>query len=266
MKLSLILGLTVAALTLPLMGQEAEADAGATSQLVSEFTLSCNSLERVVLPALLSVRDEASAEAAAAQLENAAPHIRRLAHVLVDDLSVEEQRVLLPMLAPRMQQLLSQLDSCCSLSAELLCQKPAALGSERLAHALTTLLDSLMGVPAGTTTPQDVPLALAEADAQIAAASALLASLERLQNSDDVARELPTIHEQFGELRSLHRALSDNQRWSKVQLFIIMQRTRERGTPVFADLGKCTAMLMNLTPPCYGSAELEALLTALLQK
>ncbi len=254
--------LSLATLCLPLAAQE---PAPATPS-VEVLTESFNCPERVVLPALLAARDEASAETAAAQLEQAVPHIRRLAHILMDDLSVEEQKAILPMLAPRMQQLLSQLDSCCSMSAELLSQKPAALGSARLAAALADLLDSLMGEPCGTTRAEDIPLALAEADAQIAAASALLASLERLQDADAVERELPSIRCQLEELRALHRELGDTQRWSKTQLFLIMQRTRDRGTAVFADLGKCTALLMGLTPPCHGSAELEALLTELLQK
>ncbi len=268
-KLSLIVLVSFASLTLPLMGQPAPAPAPATTltpPLVAELTASLDSLEREVLPALRSARDEASADTAAAQLEEAAPHIRLLAHILVNDLSVEEQKVVLPMLAPRLKQLLSQLDSCCSLSAELLSLKPSALGSARLARALTGLLDCLMGAPDGTTTPEDVPLALAEADAQIAAAGALLASLERLQDRNAVERELPTIRRQLEELRSLQLALSDNQRWSKTQLFLIMQRTRVRGAAVFSDLGKCTARLMGLTPPCYGSAELEALLTGLIRQ
>ncbi len=260
-----------AALTLPLPGQEAgdaaaaEATAAA-APLASELAACFESLGREVLPALRSARDEASADDAAGQLEQAMPHIRLLAHILGDELSTEEQKIVLPMLAPRMHQLLGQLDSCCSLSAELLSLKPAALGSERLAAALTHMLDGLMGAPSGTTTPADIPLALAEADAQIAAASALLASLERLQSRDAVERELPTIREQLGELRSLQRALSDTQRWSKAQLFIIMQRTRARGAAVFTDLGKCTARLFDLTPPCYGSEELGALLTTLYQQ
>ncbi len=247
------------------MGQDA-APTIPPAPLASEVHESLNSLERTVLPALLSARDEESAAAAAEQLEKAAPHIRQLSHILVDDLSLDEQKVVLPMLAPRMQQLLSQLDSCCSLSAVLLSQKPVALGSERLARALTAMLDNFMGDPAGTTSADDIPLALAEADAQIAAASALLASLERLQDRDAVERELPTIRQQLEELRSLQHALSDSQRWSKTQLFLIMQRTRARGAAPIADLGKCTALLMGLTPPCYGSAELEALLTELLHK
>ncbi len=251
------------------MAQQADAPAPAVdsaSALADELTVCFDCLERSVLPALRSVRDEASAEVAAAQLEQSAPHIRRLTHILMDDLSVEEQKVVLPMLAPRMQQLLSQLDNCCSISAELLTLKPAALGSERLALALTGMLDSLMGAPTGTTTKEDVPLALAEADAQLAAASALLASLERLQDRDAVERELPTIRKQLEELRSLQGGLSDSQRWSKAQLFLIMQRTRARGAGVISDLGKCTARLMGLTPPCYGSAELETLLTELLRQ
>ncbi len=263
--LSLLCATTL--LPLPLVAQQDSiAPPAADNQYVSDLTESFNCLERSVIPALLSVRDEASADTAAAQLENAPRHIRRIAHVLVDDLSLEEQKIVLPMLAPRMQQLLAQLDSCCSRSADLLSHKPAALGSERLAHALTKLLDSLMGVPEGTTTPEDIPLALAEADAQVAAAGALLSSLERLQDKDSVDRELPTIRTQLDDLRALQRALSDTQRWSKVQLFLIMQRTRERGSAVFADLGKCTALLMGQTPPCYGSAELEMLLTELLGK
>ncbi len=234
--------------------------------LASELEESLTSLERVVLPALRSARDEASADTAADELEQAAPHIQLLSHILVDDLSLEEQKVVLPMLAPRMQQLLGQLDSCCSLSAELLSLKPAALGSARFAQALTGLLDLLMGSTAGTTRAEDVPLALAEADAQIAAANALLASLERLQSPDAVERELPSIREQLGKLRSLQQALGNAQRWSKTQLFLIMQRTRARGTVVFSDLGKCTARLMGLTPPCYGSAELETLLAELLNQ
>ncbi len=264
-----LLTLAAASLALPLQGQQ-ESAPKTQAALESELTESLNSLERTVLPALRSARDEASAEAATLLLEQAMPHIHQLAHILVDDLSAEEQKVVLPMLAPRMKQLLGQLDSCCSLSAELLSYKPAALGSERFAHALTNMLDSFMGVSpeatTGRTAPEDIPLALAEADAQIAAASSLLASLERLQDKDAVERELPTIREQLDELRSLQHALSNTQRWSKTQLFIIMQRTRARGAAVFTDLGKCTARLMGLTPPCYGSSELEALLTELLQQ
>ncbi len=258
-------------LVLPLAAQQPEAVAPTqTEPIVSELEESLSSLERVVLPALRSARDEATADAAALQLTQATPQLHRLAHYLMEDLSLEEQKVVLPMLAPRMPLLLSQMDSCCSMAADLLCLKPAALGSERFARALTELLDSLMGVPAGATTgrtaPEDVPLALAEADAQLAAASALLASLERLQDCDAVERELPSIREQLGELRSLQRALADSQRWSKTQLFLIMQRTRARGTAIFTDLGKCTGRLMGLTPPCYGSTELEALLTELIQQ
>ncbi len=263
-----ILSAMAALLALPLAAQQVPASPAVP--LVSELSDSLNSLERVVLPALRSARDEQSAEAAAEQLEQAAPHIHRLAHILVDDLSLEEQKQVLPMLAPRMQQLLSQLDICCSMSAELLSLKPSALGSERLARALTAMLDCFMGVhhdaATGRTAPDGVPLALAEADAQIAAAGALLASLERLQSREAVERELPTLREQLGELRSLQRDLSDSQRWSKTQLFLIMQRTRTRGSAVIADLGKCTARLMSLTPPCYGSEELETLLTELLHK
>ncbi len=249
------------------MGQQAAVGTSpAAAPLATELEESLYSLERVVLPALRSAQDEASADAAAVQLEQAAPRIQRLSPILIDDLSVEEQKVVLPMLAPRMPQLLAQLDSCCSLSAELLSFKPAALGSENFARALTGLLDGLMGAPAGATSPEGVPLALAEADAQIAAANALLASLERLQSREAVERELPSVRAQLGELRSLQRALADSQRWSKTQLFLIMQRTRARGAEVFADLGKCTARLMGLTPPCYGSPELEALLTELLNK
>ncbi len=274
MNSSLLLPLAAAVLALPLAGQQPAASippSGSTpAPLVTELTESLNSLEREVLPALRSACDEASAEAAAVRLENAAPHIRLLAHILVDDLSVDEQKEVLPMLAPRMQQLLAQLDSCCSLSAELLSNKPAALGSERFARALTAMLDSFMGVPQGAetgrTNAEDIPLAIAEADAQIAAAGALLASLERLQDRDAVERELPTIRRQLEELRALQRDLSDTQRWSKTQLFLIMQRTRARGAAVIADLGKCTALLMGLTPPCHGSAELEALLTELLRQ
>ncbi len=268
MKHSPLLLLAVS-LALPLMAQQQVAEAP-TAPLVSELSESLESLEREVLPALRAARDRDTADAAAQQLEQAAPHIRQLAHILVDDLSVEEQKQVLPMLAPRMKQLLAQLDSCCSLSAELLSLKPSALGSERFALALTSLLDTFMGVPANATTgrtaPEDVPLALAEADAQIAAASALLASLERLQDRDAVDRELPSIREQINELRSLHRALSNPQRWSKTQLFLIMQRTRARGAEVIADLGKCTARLMGLELPFYGSAELEELLSGLIQR
>ncbi len=264
-----ILLLTLAAAqALPLAAQQPAEEASAP--LVSELAESLESLEREVLPALRSARERESAEAAAAQLEQATPHLRQLAHILVDDLSVEEQKQVLPMLAPRMKQLLGQLDSCCSLSAELLSHKPSALGSERFARALASLLDIFMGVPAdattGHTTPEDVPLALAEADAQIAAAGALLASLERLQDRDAVERELPSIREQINELRSLHLALSNPHRWSKTQLFLIMQRTRARGAEVIADLGKCTARLMGLNPPFYGSAELEELLSGLMQR
>ncbi len=246
------------------MGQQAATQA--TAPLVSEVTDSLDTLERIVLPALRSVRDEQSADAAAEVLEQATPRIRQLIHFLAEDMSVEEQKVVLPMLAPRMNQLLGQLDSCCGMSAELLSHKPAALGSERLALALTGMLDCFMGVPQGTTTTEDIPLALAEADAQLAAASALLASLERLQDKDAVERELPTIRKQLEELRALQRGLGDPQRWTKVQLFLVMQRTRARGAAIISDLGKCTARLMDLTPPCYGSSELEELLTELLRK
>ncbi len=254
----------------PLVGQEAPALPPAEAPAVSELSESFDCLERIVLPALRSACDEPSADAAAAQLEAAMPHIRLLAHVIADDLSVDEQRVVLPMLAPRLKQLLSQLDICCSMSAEFLSNKPTALGSERFAAALSTMLDGFMGVPEGAasghTQPEDIPLALAEADAQLAAASALLSSLERLQNRDDVEREMPTLREQLGELRSLQRGLADPQRWTKTQLFLIMQRTRERGAAVISDLGKSVALLMELDPPCHGSAELEALLTELLRK
>ncbi len=270
-RTSLLLTLAAAAsLTLPLMGQQEAASAPPASPLVSELSASLDSLERVVLPALRSARDKESADAAALRLEQASPHIHQLAHILVDDLSVEEQKQVLPMLAPRMQQLLGQLDTCCSMAAELLCEKPAALGSENFARALTDMLDSFMGLhpetTAGRTKAEDIPLALAEADTLIAGASSLLASLERLQSPEAVERELPTIREQLDELRALHRALSNTQRWSKTQLFIIMQRTRARGAEVMADLGKCTARLMNLNPPFYGSEELERLLTGLIQR
>ncbi len=252
------------------MGQQAPSADASTSPLVSELAESMSCLEREVLPALRSARDEQSADAAAGQLEQAIPHVRLLAHILVEDLSIEEQKVVLPMLAPRMKQLLGQLDSCCSISAELLSRKPAAFGSAHFATALTSLLDNLMGESAEPaakrTSPEDIPLALAEADAQLAAASALLASLERLQSRDAVERELPTIRRQLEELRSLQQGLSGPQRWSKTQLFIVMQRTRARGAEVIADLGKCTARLLGLTPPCYGSPELEALLTGLIQR
>ncbi len=256
--------LAAALLALPLTAQEPATASNAPLETV--LTESLESLEREALPALRSARDEASAHAAAVQLEQAIPHIRLLMHILADELSVEEQKVVLPMLAPRMTQLLGQLDSCCSMAADLLCLKPAAHGSERLATTLATLLDTFMGAPAGTTTPQDIPLALAEADAQLAAASALLASLERLQSPDAVERELPTVQKQLEELRSLQIALSDTQRWSKSQLFLIMQRTHTRGAAIMVDLGKCTARLMGLTPPCYGSPELETLLNELIQQ
>ncbi len=249
------------------MGQEPSDATTQAAQLASGLADSLDCLERTVLPALRSARDRESADAAATRIEQATPHIHRIAHVLVDDLNVEEQKQVLPMLAPRMKQLLYQLDSCCRISASLLLHKPAAFGSESLTLALTRMLDSFMGVaPAaelGHTTPESIPLALAEADAQIAAASALLSSLERLQDREAVDRELPTIATQLDELRSLHRALSDSRRWSKTQLFLIMQRTRERGGEVVTDLGKCTARLLGMNPPCYGSSELEALLTAL---
>ncbi len=272
MKQSSILTLLAAScLALPLAAQQpAAAAASSTAPIVAELEDCLSTLERVVLPALRSARDEATADAAALQLAQASPQLHRLAHYLMEDLSLEEQKVVLPMLAPRMPLLLSQMDSCCSMAAELLCLKPAALGSESFACALTEMLDSLMGVPAGAptgrTAPADVPLALAEADAQLASASSLLASLERLQDRDAVERELPCIREQLGELRSLQRALADTQRWSKTQLFLIMQRTRVRGRDIITDLGKCTGRLMGLTPPCYGSAELEALLTELIQQ
>ncbi len=268
MKAPVILLLAAATLSLPLMAQQPAAAPAPAAQLATELAESLDCLERTVLPALRSARDRDSAEAAALRIEEAAPHLRRIAHVMVDDLSLAEQQQVLPMLAPRMKQLLYQLDSCCRLSANLLCTKPAACGSERLAAALTHMLDCLMGVPAyaerGHTDPESIPLALAEADAQVAATAALLASLERLQNRDAVERELPTIQQQLNDLRALHRDLSDPQRWSKTQLFLIMQRTRERGSATVTDLGKCAARLLGMDPPCYGSAELEQLLTGLL--
>ncbi len=260
--LSLIAAL-VAALILPLEGQE-----GAPAPLAPGLAESFDSLEKAVLPALRSAQDRASADAAALQLELAAPHLRQISHVLVDELSPEEEQQVLPLLAPRMQPLMAQLDDCCRLSAALLSDKPAAYGSELLTRALASMLDTLMGVPPGSeegrTAPAGIPLALAEADAQLAAASSLLASLERLQSAEAVERELPSIRAQLEELRALQRALADSSRWSKTQLFLIMQRTKVRGAEIIADLGKCTSRLMGLTPPCYGSVELEKLLTGLL--
>ncbi len=258
-----------ASLVLPLPGQQSDGvGQPPAANIADELARSIDSLENTVLPALRSAHDQQSADAAALRLQNVQPHVQRLAHVLVEDLSIEEQEQVLPLLAPRMKQLLAQLDTCCRLSAKQLSIKPAAYGSEMYAQALTDMLDSFMGVPAGAengrTNPADIPLALAEADAQLAAASALLASLERLQSRDAVDRELPTIRRQLDELRSLHAALSDTQRWSKTQLFLIMQRTRTRGNEIVTDLGKCTARLMGLNPPCYGSSELESLLTGLL--
>ncbi len=255
-------------LVLPLAGQQAPQPVSQATQLAEQLPESLDCLERMVLPSLRAACDRESAEAAALCIDEAAPHIQRIAHVLVDDLSLEEQKQVLPMLAPRMKQVLYQLDSCCRLSANLLSSKPAACGSEHLTRSLTHMLDSFMGVSPdavrGRTNPEDIPLALAEADAQIAAASALLASLERLQGREAVDRELPTIRHQLNELRSLQQALSDTQRWSKTQLFLIMQRTRERGGVVVTDLGKCTARLLSMEPSCYGSGELESLLTGLL--
>ncbi len=260
---------SASSLVFPLAGQqEVAAATPAAAPFAAELARSINSLEMVVLPTLRSARDEESADAAAAELEQVAPQIRQLALVLAGDLTPEEERQVLPLLAPRMKRLLSQLDNCCRLSAEILSRKPAAYGSERFAAALTDVLDTFMGVPAGApsgrTNPADIPLALAEADAQLAAAVSLLASLERLQSREAVDRELPTISQQLNDLRALHRDLSDPQRWSKTQLFLIMQRTRTRGTAIITDLGKCTARLMGLNPPCYGSAELESILSGLL--
>ncbi len=266
MKMPLLFALASAAV-LPLMGQEPE-DARVAPITANGLEDSLNCLETVVLPALLSATDRESADAAAIRLEQSAPHIRQLAHVLVEELTPAEEQEVLPLLAPRMKGILSQLDRCCRRSAELLSDKPAACGSESLTRALTGMLDNFMGIPATATErrtdPAGIPLALAEADAQLASASALLASLERLQSAEAVERELPTIRKQLEELRSQQEALSDSTRWTKTQLFLIMQRTRTRGVEIVTDLGKSTAALMGLNPPCYGSAELEAILTKLL--
>ncbi len=223
----------------------------------------------VVLPALQSVSDKASADAAVTKLEQAIPHLQLITHVLTAELTPEEERRYLPVIAPRMKQLLAQLDTCCRLSAEMLSSKPQAYGSERLALALTALLDTFMyeqgqSDTKGRTLPQDVPLALAEADAQVAAMHALLASLERLQSPEAVAAELPAIREQIAKLRALQQGLADSTRWSRTQLFLIMQRMKQRGGEASTDLGKCVAHLMGLEPSCYGSAELEALLGSLI--
>ncbi len=231
-----------------------------------EESLGC--MLTVVLPALEGVNDRASAEAAVSKLEQAIPNLQLITHVLTAELTREEEALYLPIIAPRMKELLSQLDTCCRLSAEMLCSKPQAYGSERLALALTSLLDMFMyeqgSEGKGRTLPQDIPLALAEADAQVAAMHALLASLERLQGPESVEAELPAIREHIGKLRALQQGLADTTRWSRTELFLIMQRTKQRGAAATTDLGKCVARLMGLTPSCYGSAELEELLHSLI--
>ncbi len=231
-----------------------------------EDSLGC--MLTVVLPALEGVQDRASAEAAVTKLEQAIPDLQLITHVLTAELSREEEALYLPVIAPRMTELLAQLDTCCRLSAEMLCSQPQAYGSERLAFALTGLLDTFMderGLPGKVRTlPQDIPLALAEADAQVASMHALLASLERLQSREMVEAELPAIREQIAKLRSLQQGLADSSRWSRTQLFLIMQRTKLRGAEATMDLGRSVARLLGLSPACYGSTELETLLNALI--
>ncbi len=260
----------LAAQTSSASSEAPEASASVAAAGVLDGAAVAKSLECMsssVLPALEGVSDGASAEQAAAKLMEAAPQVRLLAHVLLEDLSREEQEAVLPQLAPRMKELLAQLDSCCRLSAELLSHKPSAYGSEALARALTGLIDIFMcdldAEGRGRTDPADVPLALAEADAQVSALNALLASLERLQELEAVERDLPAIRRQVEELRNLQRRLADSSRWSKTLLFLVMQRTRARGADAIADLGRCTARLLGLDPPCYGSAELQQILGTL---
>ncbi len=263
-KLFLTLLAAGCCLTAPLCAAPAATAQPAPLPSADKLEESLHYMVSVVLPSLEAISDKASAEAAVVKLEEARPHLLLITHVLMDELSREEESLYLPIVAPRLSQLLAQLDTCCRLSAEMLSSKPQAFGSERLAHALTGLLDTFTTGGESSTQPEDIPLALAEADAQIAAMHALLASLERLRDAATVAQELPTIRAQMDSLRAIQQGLADSSRWSPTQLFLIMQRMKQRGAEVSTDLGKSAAHLMGQSPSCFGSAELEELLGSLI--